>query len=101
MTVVAMMRLTTRNLKGLMAETSMASICSVTFMEPSSAAIFDPTFPAQIKAVTRGARALMIAMATSEGSQEAAPKSAKEGLDCLVKTRPVINPVSDIKARDR
>ena len=42
----------------MVADTSIASICSVTFIDPSSAAIFDPTFPAQIRAVTSGANAL-------------------------------------------
>ena len=62
--------------------------------------MFDPTFPALIRAVTNGASALIIAMETKEGNQEVAPKSANDGLDCLVKTRPVIKPVSEIKGRD-
>lgn len=92
--------LTTKNLKGLVAETSIASICSVTFIEPNSAAILEPTFPAQINAVTKGASARIIAMATRLGSHEVAPNSDKEGRDCFVKTRPVIKPVSVIKKRD-
>src|SRR5665213_1171888 len=98
--VVAKTRLTTKNLKGLIADTSIASICSVTFMDPNSAAILEPTLPAQISAVTNGAKARIIAMATRLGNQEVAPKVDKDGLDCLVKTRPVIKPVSEIKNND-
>src|SRR5690606_5482677 len=81
MNVVASTLVTTRYLKGLVAETSMASICSVTFMDPSSAPMLEPTFPAAIRAVTRGPIALTIAMAINAGSQEAAPNSDREGLD--------------------
>lgn len=78
----------------------MASICSVTFIEPSSAPILEPTFPAQISAVTNEANARTIAIEIKDGSQEVAPNSAKEGLDCLVKTIPVTNPVNVIKGSD-
>ena len=47
-------RVTTKNLKGFVPETSIASICSVTFMEPNSAPILEPILPAQIKAVIIG-----------------------------------------------
>jgi hypothetical protein len=99
--VVAITLVTTRYLKGLIADTSMASICSVTFIDPSSAPILDPTLPALIKAVTNGARALMMAMDTNEGNHDVAPKSASEGLDCFVNTSPVINPVMDISGSER
>src|SRR5690554_67825 len=79
--VVASTRVTTRYLKGLVAETSMASICSVTFIDPSSAPILEPTFPAAIRAVTNGPIALTMAMAINAGSQDDAPNSANEGLD--------------------
>ena len=83
--VVAITRVTTKNLKGLVAETSMASICSVTFIEPNSAPIFEPTFPAAINAVIKGARARMIAIEINDGSHDVAPKLVKEGRDCFVK----------------
>jgi hypothetical protein len=35
---------------------------------PNSAQILDPTFPVQIKEVTSGAKAQMMAIVTSEGS---------------------------------
>ena len=98
--VVASTRVTTRNLKGLVADTSIASICSVTFMEPSSAPMFDPTFPAVMRPVTNGANARIIAMATSDGSQEVAPNSDNEGRLCFVNTMPVIKPVSVIQGTD-
>lgn len=98
--VDASTRVTTRYLNGLMADTSMASICSVTFIEPSSAPILEPTFPAHINEVIKGASALTIAMETNEGSQEVAPNSDSEGRDCFVKTIPTIKPVSVIKGSD-
>ena len=98
--VVATTRVTTKNLKGLMADTSIASICSVTFIEPNSAPMFEPTLPAQISAVTNGASALIIAIDTKEGNHEAAPKSAREGRDCLVNTNPVIKPVNVMSGKD-
>src|ERR1700710_2494277 len=55
--VAPITRVTTKNLNGLVAETSIASICSVTFIEPNSAPIFEPTLPAVINAVTNGASA--------------------------------------------
>src|SRR5690349_19538245 len=99
-TEVAITRLATKNLNGLVADTSIASICSVTFIEPNSAPILEPTLPAVIKAVTSGANARMMAMEISEGSHEEAPNVCKDGRDCLVKTRPVIKPVNDISGSD-
>src|ERR1043165_7616506 len=100
MMVVANIRDTTRNLKGLVADTSIASICSVTFIEPSSAPICEPTLPAHISAVTSGARARIMAIETNEGSQLAAPNSDNEGLDCFVNTMPVMNAVMHISDSD-
>lgn len=84
----------TRNLNGLVEETSMASICSETRIEPNSAPILDPTFPAITRAVMSGASARITAIAINDGNQEVAPNSASEGRDCLVKTIPVIKAVS-------
>ena len=94
------MRVTTRNLNGFVADTSIASICSVTFIEPNSAPILEPTLPAAIKAVTNGANALIIAIDISEGSHELAPKVAKEGREWFVNTIPDINPVKEIEGKD-
>ncbi len=98
--VAATTRVTTRYLNGFIAETSMASICSETRIEPNSAPMLEPTFPAHINAVTSDAKARTIAIDINEGNQDVAPKSAKEGRDCLVKTMPVINPVSAINGND-
>src|SRR5450631_3909822 len=90
----------TRNLNGLVADTSIASICSVTLIEPSSAPILEPTLPATTSAVTKGARARIMASAIREGNHEVAPNDAREGRDCFVNTIPIIKPVREIKASD-
>ena len=87
-------------INGFVPETSIASICSVTRIEPSSAPILEPTLPAQIKAVTKGPRALTNAIEIKEGNHEEAPNTSNEGLDCLVKTTPVTKPVSVINGSD-
>ena len=98
--VEASTRVVTRYLNGFIADTSIASICSVTFMEPNSAPMLEPTFPAQINAVTNDPNARTIAMEIKEGNQEVAPNSDKDGLDCFVKTIPVTKPVSVISGSD-
>ncbi|MNL00748.1 hypothetical protein D3C87_1211900 [compost metagenome] len=99
--VAASTRVETRNLKGLVAETSIASICSVTRMEPSSAPILEPTLPAAISPVSNGARVRSNAIPTNEGSHEVAPNSDKDGRDCLVNTIPVMKPVVEISNAER
>src|ERR1700721_1647762 len=99
--VVASTRVQTKNLKGFVPETSIASICSVTRMEPNSAPILDPTLPDAISAVTNGASARMMAIDTRFGSHELAPKDAREGRDCFVKINPTINPVILISGNER
>src|SRR5688500_90327 len=99
--VVAPMRVFTKYLNGLVADTSMASICSVTRIDPNSAPMPEPTLPALINAVTSGASDLTTAMATNDGNQDCAPNSDKEGRDCLVNTTPVIKAVMEISARER
>src|ERR1700748_2771913 len=98
--VVASTRVATKNLKGLVPDTSIASICSVTRMEPSSAPILEPTLPDAINAVTKGANALNIAIETNDGSQDVAPNDASDGRDCLVNIKPVIKPVKVISVND-
>jgi hypothetical protein len=48
----------------------------------------------------RGANALMMAIPIREGSHDVAPKLASDGLDCFVKTIPVINAVSVMSEKD-
>ena len=98
--MVASTRVTTKNLKGLIAETSIASICSVTFIEPSSAPICEPTFPAQINDVIKGANAFTMAIPVNEGNHEVAPKSANAGREWSVKTMPVMKAVRVINESD-
>ena len=62
--------------------------------------MLEPTFPAQIKAVTNDPSALTMAIEINDGSQEVAPNSDNEGLDCFVKTIPVTKPVSVINGSD-
>src|ERR1700761_5627936 len=99
--VVASTLVQTKYLNGLVPDTSMASICSVTRMEPNSAPMLEPTLPAQISAVTSGANARIMAMDTSDGSHDVAPNSASEGRDCLVKIKPTIKPVRDMSVSER
>ena len=72
---------TTRYLNGFVPETCIASICSVTFIDASSAPIPEPTFPAKISAVITGPISLMIDTATIAGSHDSAPNLASVGLD--------------------
>src|SRR6478735_8018840 len=98
--LVAQTLVTTRYLKGSIAETSIASICSVTFIDPNSALILDPTLPAQISEVTNGPSARTIAIPINDGNHDTAPKFSKEGRDCLVKTIPIMKPVIVIRGSD-
>jgi hypothetical protein len=79
MSVVLTTRVTTKYLKGLVPLTSMASICSVTFMEPSSAPMLDPILPAQMSAVITGPISRTTEMATMSGNMLSAPKRSKRG----------------------
>ena len=78
----------------------MASICSVTRMDPSSAPIPELILPAQINAVITGPISRTMEMLTMEGIQDSAPNSIRVGLDCRVKTRPSMNPVTPTSNRD-
>jgi len=98
--VAASTRVTTKNLMGLVDDTSIASICSVTFIEPSSAPMPEPIFPAQIKAVITGPISRISETATIPGSMLTAPKSASTGRDCIVSTRPIMAPVTEINGND-
>ncbi len=98
--VVARTRETTRYEKGREAETSIASICSVTRMLPNSAPIFEPNFPAQISPVIKGPRERTTACETREGNHDSAPKDANDGWDCLVKTMPAKKEVKEIRKSD-
>src|ERR1035437_4365570 len=64
---------TTRYLNGFVQETCIALICSVTFIDASSAPMPDPTFPAQIKAVITGPISRIMETPTIAGNQDSAP----------------------------
>ena len=98
--VEARIRVTTKYLKGLMAETSIASICSVTFIDPNSAPMPDETFPAQINAVITGAISRINQSAPIPGNQDSAPNFDKVGRDCRVSTNPIIKPVTATNGND-
>ena len=66
---------TTRYLTGLVAITSSASICSVTFMVPSSAVIEAPIRPANTNAVTIGPSSLMTDTLTNRPTDPSADNS--------------------------
>src|SRR5687768_13402798 len=89
--VVAVILVTTRYEKGRVPETSIASICSLTCMLPSSAPILEPNLPAQINPVISGPRDRTTACETNEGNHDSAPKEANDGLDCFVNTIPAMN----------
>jgi hypothetical protein len=100
MSVVAITRDTIRYENGRVPETSIASICSVTFILDNSAPILDPNFPAQIRPVISGPNDLTTACETSDGNQDSAPNDAREGLDCFVKTIPAKKEVNEIRNND-
>jgi hypothetical protein len=99
--VAATTLVTTRYLNGLVPDTCIASICSVTFIEASSAPTPDPTFPAKINAVTAGPISRKSETATIAGSHDAAPNFARVGLDWIVRTRPIMKPVIPTRGSDR
>ncbi len=71
----------------------MASICSVTFMEPSSLAIPEALRPATRIAVRTGPSSRTSVMATIWPTCPVAPYWAKARDICMVITRPLKNPV--------
>ncbi len=81
MSVAAATRVTTKKRMGFIEDTSMASICSVTFIEPNSAPIPEAIFPAHINAVITGPISLIRDTATIPGSSVTAPKSTSTGRD--------------------
>src|SRR5690242_12402096 len=91
--VVASTLVTIKYLNGFVPETSMASICSVTRIDPNSAPMPEPILPAQISAVITGEISRTSDTATIEGRSDSAPNSTKVGRDWMVSTNPIINAV--------
>ena len=94
-------RVTTRYLNGFVPLTSMASICSVTFMLPNSAPMLEPMRPAQMSAVITGPISRTTEMETMAGSMVSAPNSANVGRDWIVRTRPMMNAVMATSGNER
>ena len=98
--VAAHTLVTTKNFMGLVDETCMASICSVTFIDPNSAPMPDAIFPAQINPVITGPISLISETATMPGRRLSAPKSTKTGRVCIVSTKPIMLPVTEMSGND-
>ena len=98
--MAATTRVTTMYLNGSVPDTCMASICSVTRIDESSAPMPEPTLPAQMTAVMMGPISRTIDTATIAGSQDSAPNWASVGRDWMVRTSPMMNPVMPTRARD-
>ena len=79
---------------------SSASICSVTRMVPSSAAIALPTRPLTISAVSTGASSRVSDRVTMAPMRLSAPKREKPMFACTAKTMPVKMPVTITINRD-
>ena len=79
----------------------MASICSVTLIEPNSAPKLEAIRPEQIKAVITGHNSLTMEIPTILGIQDTSPNSIRVGLVCNVSTKPMIKPVVATNRSDR
>ena len=78
----------------------MASICSVTFIEPSSAPIPAPTRPLTINPVMTGPLSLTIEKMMTAGSIDFAPNCVSVSRVCRERTTPVAAPASATKGND-
>ena len=95
------MRVTARNLNESTATASSASICSVTFIAPSSAPMPAPTRPATSSAVTSGPVSRISAMARPAGIIASAPKRSSEARVCIDSTTPMARPEVAMSGVDR
>src|SRR5215467_1709130 len=93
-------RVATRNLYGLTAEASMASICSVTFMALNSAPMPAAARPLTTSAVMIGPLSLMIEKTTTAGRNDLAPKRMRLSRVESVITTPVAAPASATNGSD-
>ncbi|MBA7553138.1 hypothetical protein ES705_45725 [subsurface metagenome] len=85
---------------GLTPETSIASICSVTLIDPRTAPNCEAILPAHKSAVITGPISVTIETETIPGNHASAPNSINTGRDCNVITRPKINPVKPTNPND-
>ena len=93
MNMVAVSRGVTSLRVGSVPRARMASICSVTCMEPSSLAMPLALRPATIRLVSTGPSSRTMEMETSCPVKESAPKRASELAVCRASTAPVKKPV--------
>ena len=89
MMVVASTRGTTSLRTGFVASARKASICSVTFIVPISAAMPAPTRPPTISAISTGASSRMSESETTLPMNSAPPNSASEYAVCSASTIPM------------
>ncbi len=78
----------------------MASICSVTFIEPSSDAIPEALRPEIISPVSTGPSSLTMESATRLPVMLTAPNCCSDVADCRARTQPVKKPVSTTIGRE-
>src|SRR5580704_4361276 len=78
----------------------MASICSVTFIDPSSAPIPAPIRPLATNPVMMGPISLMMENTSIVGSIALAPNRTRLARDCRDKTTPVAEPASATNGSD-
>ena len=94
MIMVETTRGVTSFLVGSVPRARMASICSVTCMEPSSLAMPLALRPATIRPVSTGPSSRTMESETSCPVKDKAPKRAREFALCKASTAPVKKPVS-------
>ena len=98
--MVAKRRGVTSFFSGSVPRARMASICSVTIMEPSSLAIPEALRPETMRLVSTGPSSLIIERLTSSPVIAVAPNCAREEADCSASTPPVKNPVRITMGRE-
>ena len=94
-------RVTTRYLKESTATASRASICSVTFIAPSSAPMPAPMRPERSRPAVSGPVSRTSAMASPAGMSASAPKRASEARVCIESTTPIAKPLTAISGTER
>src|ERR1700722_3666537 len=99
-TMQARTRVKASSLWGFTAEASMASICSVTFMDPSSAPMPAPTRPATTSPVTIGPISWMIENTMAPGSMDFAPKCTRLLRVSRARTVPIAAPARATSGND-
>src|ERR1700680_2379359 len=96
----ARMRVTANSLYGFTAEASMASICSVTFIEPSSAPMPAPTRPLTTNPVMTGPISWTIENRMALGSIDFAPKRTRLLRVSSARTVPTAAPAKATRGSD-